>query len=65
MRKNLRICSWNVGGLVSEDYDKSKDPAFISQIANYDLVLLTETHIGYDSQIQFDNFLFYPFCREK
>ena len=61
MRSSLNICTWNVGGLISEHYDKTKDPVFISQIQNYDLILLTETHLGYDTNIMINNFIFYQF----
>lgn len=49
------------GGLISENYDKD----FISEFDKSDIVMLTETHIGYEHNIQFDNFYFYAFCREK
>ena len=46
---NLSICSWNVGGLISENHNKTKDPLFINHIKEYDLILLTETHLGYEN----------------
>ena len=45
----LNICAWNVGGMVTANLDKSKDKAFIDQIKNFDIILLSETHIGYDT----------------
>ena len=65
MRTSLNICSWNVGGLISENYDKTTDNDFISEFDNSDIVLLTETHIGYKHNIKFENVHFYAFCREK
>lgn len=53
------------GGLISENYDKTTDKEFISEFDKSDIVMLTETHIGYEHNIQFDNFYFYAFCREK
>ena len=38
---------------------------FIKQIQNFDMVLLTETHVGYNTPVNIDCFLHYPFCREK
>ena len=29
------------------------------------MVLLTETHVGYNTPVYIDGFLYYPFCREK
>lgn len=34
-------------------------------IKNYDLVLLTETHIGYNTTIEITDFTYYPVCRDK
>ncbi|CAG2199948.1 unnamed protein product [Mytilus edulis] len=65
MKTSLNICSWNVGGLLSEHHDKSNDKNFLSELAQNDLVLLTETHVGYENHLKFDNFLYYPFCRPK
>ena len=65
MRTSLNICSWNVGGLVSEHYDKTSDREFLAEFNNFDLVLLTETHVGYEHNIQFEDFYYYPFCRQK
>jgi hypothetical protein len=45
--------------------EKSKDKAFIDQIKNFDIILLSETHIGYDTNINIEGFLYYSFCREK
>ena len=61
----LNICAWNVGGMVMATLEKSKDKAFIDQIKNFDIILLSETHIGYDTNINIEGFLYYSFCREK
>ena len=60
----VSICSWNVGGLISDHHNKTIDPLFIKQIQNCDMVLLTETHVGYNTPVNIDCFLYYPFCRE-
>lgn len=54
-----------MGGLFSEHHNKLSDQYFISQINKYDLVLLTETHVGYDTKVELDNFFYYLFCRKK
>lgn len=61
----LNICTWNVGGMISDGINKSTDKLFIDQIKNYDLVLLTETHIGYNTTIEITDFTYYPVCRDK
>lgn len=62
---DLNICSWNVGGLISENHDKTKDPLFIKHINEFDLILLTEIHLGYENIVDIEGFFYYPFCREK
>jgi hypothetical protein len=61
----LNICTWNVGGMISDNFNKSTDKLFVDQVKNHDLVLLTETHIGYNTHIEIKDFLYYPICREK
>jgi hypothetical protein len=46
------MCFWNIGGLKSKGMDKTKDILFMQLIEKYDLVLLAETHVGYDSGIK-------------
>ena len=65
MRTSLNICSWNVGGLLSEHYNKTTDKDFLAEFNNFDIVLLTETHVGYEHKIHFVDFNYYPFCRHK
>lgn len=61
----LNICTWNVGGMISDGINKSTDKLAINQIKNYDLVLLTETHIGYNTNIEITDLTYYPVCRDK
>ena len=51
--------------MISDYIDKSSDKLFIDQVKSHDVVLLTETHIGYDTHLEIENFLYYPICREK
>lgn len=62
---NLSVCTWNVGGLKKFNYDKTKDPTFIKEISCYDIVLLTETHLGYDSFLDIPGYNYTPICRPK
>jgi hypothetical protein len=55
----LNICTWNVGGMITEGTNKCMDRKFIEQIKNVDIVLLTETHIGYSTNITVNNFSYY------
>jgi hypothetical protein len=48
---SVSICSWNVGGLISNHHNKTIDPLLIKQIQNCDMVLLTETHVGYTTHL--------------
>jgi hypothetical protein len=64
-RANLSFCVWNVGGLISKSYNKIQDENFIKEIKDYDIVLLTETHLGYNSHINIENVKYYPICRSK
>ena len=57
----LRFCFWNIGGL----HDKMEDELFLSNIKNYDIVLLAETHIGYDKNVAIEGFHYFPICRAK
>lgn len=51
--------------MISDGINKSTDKLFINQIKIYDLVLLTETHIGYNTNIEITDFTYYPVCRDK
>lgn len=46
---NVDICFWNVGGLKSKNNNKVNDPCFLQQIGKHDIILLAETHVGYDT----------------
>lgn len=53
-RANLSFCVWNVGGLIIKSYNKIQDENFIKEIKDYDIVLLRETHLDYNSQINIE-----------
>ncbi|MEW8547927.1 MAG: reverse transcriptase family protein [Candidatus Thiodiazotropha sp.] len=57
----LKFCCWNIGGI----HDKLEDDLFLSEIKQYDVVLLVETHIGYDKIVSVDGFHYFPVCRAK
>jgi len=40
----FKIGSWNIQGLSSKNHDKCTDATFLSQLEDYDIVGLTETH---------------------
>ena len=59
----ISICSWNVGGLISKTYNKLKYNAFIQEISPYDVVFLSETHIGNDVAVHLYGFQYISICR--
>lgn len=65
IQQNITICTWNVGGLSSKTFNKLKDQAFLSEIDNYDIILLTETHISEEHHIILKGYSYYPVCRGK
>ena len=60
---NLSFCVWNVGGLISKIHNKLQDPLFIQTINKYDIIMLTETHLGYDAQVNLSGYKYFPVCR--
>ena len=42
---------WNVGGLISKQFNKTTDLEFLRKIDNFDLLFLVETHLGPDHNI--------------
>lgn len=57
----LRFCFWNVGGL----HDKLEDDLFLSEIKQHDIVMLAETHVGYDKRVSVEGFHYFPVCRAR
>jgi hypothetical protein len=46
-------------------HNKLHDKSFLDEIKPSDIVLLTETHVGYDTIVDIEEFNYYPFCRQK
>ena len=62
----LRMCFWNVGGLVSKHNNKFFDPLFIKELNNYDIIFLAETHIDPDFCLDnMNQYYFYKVCRKQ
>ena len=40
----LKMGLWNVGDLISKQFNKTTDPEFLRKIDNFDLLFLVETH---------------------
>jgi hypothetical protein len=51
--------------MMTASQNKTKDKDCIEQFKNFDIVLLTETHVEYNTVISIHGFHYYPFCREK
>ena len=51
--------------MMTASQNKTKDKDFIEQLKNFDIVLLIETHVGYNTVISIHGFHYYPLCREK
>jgi hypothetical protein len=47
----LGLCLWNVGGLISKQFNKTADPEFLRKIDNFNLLFLVETHLEPDHDI--------------
>lgn len=61
---SIKMCFWNIGGLISKTNDKTADPLFLKEIGKYDLVFLAETHLGYNANVHnIGPFHYHPICR--
>jgi hypothetical protein len=36
-----------------------------TKLKEFDIVLLSETHVGYETTVDVENFFYYSFCRQK
>ncbi|VDI19713.1 Hypothetical predicted protein [Mytilus galloprovincialis] len=54
-----------IGGLISKKFDKTLDPLFIQEIVKYEVILLTETHLGHNTSVNIDGYRYYPVCRPQ
>jgi hypothetical protein len=59
-RNIIPFCSWNAGRLIREKGNKLHDENFIEQIKECDIVLLSETHVGYETTVDVENCFYYP-----
>lgn len=61
--QGLDICFLNVGGLKSKTYDKTKDDIFLKTISAHDIILLAETHMGYNDSVYINGYHYFQICR--
>lgn len=45
LKRELRLCSWNINGLISKKHNKLNDPEFIQEIKSFDIIALQEVHV--------------------
>ena len=62
---DIKFCFWNVGGIVHDGLNKMDDDMFLSEIKCYDIIMLAETHISYNTPLVLQDFNYYPICRPK
>ena len=60
----INFCYWNIGGLFTKNINKTNDTHFLKEIQDYDIVILAETHVGYDTSVVIENFNYFPVCRD-
>lgn len=61
--QGLDICFLNVGGLKSKNHDKTKDDIFLKSISAHDIILLAETHMGYNDSVSIEGYHYFQVCR--
>ena len=64
IKNSLKVCFWNLGGIITQKRNKLDDPAFVKEIQEYDVIVLAETHIGYNTKLHIEGYNYYPLCRE-
>ncbi|VDI02521.1 Hypothetical predicted protein [Mytilus galloprovincialis] len=57
VKNNLKICYWNIGGINTHNMNKLEDHLFVQEIKEYDVVILAETHIGYDVNLHVEAYV--------
>ena len=65
MKQNLSIASWNMNGLKSKTHCKLEDDYFVSLIDKYDIICLSETHVGPDISLTIPGYKAFKTHREK
>ena len=63
-KNSINFCYWNIGGLNTHNTSKLTDHSFIKAIQEYDVVILAETHIGYNTPVFIEKFNYFPVCRD-
>ena len=61
---SIKFCYWNIGGINEHGTNKLDDHFFIKEIQEYDVVILAETHIGYNIPVIIEHFTYFPVCRD-
>lgn len=49
IKNSIKFCYWNIGGVYANNINKLEDNHFLNEIKDFDLVVLAETHVGYNS----------------
>ena len=63
-KNSIRVCHWNVGGIFTHGENKLNDKLFLKEVQNHDLIILSETHVGYNTDLHIDGFTYFPVCRD-
>lgn len=63
-KNSIKICCWNIGGIFTQGENKLNDKLFLKEIKDYDLIILSETHVGYNTYLFIDGFTYFPVCRD-
>lgn len=50
-KNSIRVCHWNVGGIFTHGENKLNDKLFLKEVQNHDLIILSETHVGYNTDL--------------
>ena len=50
---------------MDKHHNKVTDSLFLKEIRSYDIVMLTETHVGYSTTVNIEGFNYYPVCRPQ
>lgn len=62
-KNEIIFCFWNVGGITQHGVNKMEDDMFLSEVIKHDIILLAETHIGYETPPTLEGYNYFPVCR--
>lgn len=62
-KNSINFCYCNIGGLNTHHVNKLNDENFLREIHDYDVIILAETHVGYNTTIVTEQFDYFPVCR--